>query len=537
MVEKRNMESEMKNTSALAIAVTLFVITNGAFRLVAQEQNPKHHHYKLIDLGTLGGPSSYFNSGGRDLTNSGTASVFGENTIADPFSPNCFSPECLVGYGFQWRDGIQTSLGVLPEGNATKPQDPCFDCAWTSFPAWMTDNGLIVGFSENNTMDSAAGVPTVLGVLWQNGKITNLGTLGGAQSGAVSVNQKGDVVGTALNNITEPFPNRYPYIPNIYFANATETHAFLWHRGVMQDLGTLGGPDSGADFVNERGQIAGQSDNDYNPHSFIWFNGFVSPTVHPFLWEKGVMHDLGSLGGNFGFPYGMNNRGDVVGWSDLAGDNSAHPFLWTKERGLQDLGTFGGTFGHADSINEKREVVGTAQPPGDTGLRAFLWRDGVMTNLGTLGDDADSEAGGINARGQIVGGTYISGVEDLRGFLWENGGPMVDLNALVINGTGIQILGPANINERGEMVAPGLLDNGDAHAYLLIPCDEDHLDVEGCDYSLVDSASVPQLDQSNLTRIAPRRGNTMAIRTSANSYASGRTPKTLQATQPLRPIH
>ena len=345
-------------------------------------------------------------------------------------------------------------------------------------------------------MDSAADVPTVLGVLWKDGKIFNLGTLGGAQSGAVSMNQKGDVVGTALNNITELFPNRFPYIPNIYFANATETHAFLWQRGVMQDLGTLGGPDSGADYINERGQIAGQSDTNYDGQTFTWFGGFVSPTVHPFLWEKGLMHDLGSLGGNFGFPYGMNNRGDVTGWSDLAGDTTAHPFLWTKEGGLQDLGTLGGTFGHADFVSEKREVVGTAMPAGDPGLRAFLWKDGVITNLGTLGDDPDSEAVAINSRGQIVGGTYIPGVADLRGFLWENGGPMVDLNTLVINGSGIEILGPATINDRGEMAVPGALANGALHAYVMIPCDDDHAGVEGCDYSMVDVSTIPQIEPS-----------------------------------------
>jgi probable HAF family extracellular repeat protein len=524
----RYKENKMKSRTLILVTMTaLFLMAATATRLAAQEHNTKHHHYKLIDLGTLGGPVSYFNGGGRDLNNRGVAPISAETAIADPFSPSlCFLPECFVAYGVQWHDGIRTNLGVLPEESNTNPQDPCFDCSWTSFPTWITDNNLIAGLSENNTMDSAAGVPTVLGVLWQKGKITNLGTLGGAQSGAVSVNNRGDVVGTALNRIPDPFPNRAigpgnPYVPSMYFANTTESHAFLWRHGIMHDLGTLGGPDSYAGWVNNHGQVAGQSDVDFN---FNPITGY--PTVHPFLWEDGVMQDLGGLGGTLGFPYGMNNRGDVVGWSNLAGDNTAHPFLWTKEGGMQDLGTLGGTFGHADFINERREVVGTATPVGDPGLRAFLWKDGVMTNLGTLGDDPDSEAGGINARGQIVGGTYILGVEDLRGFLWENGGPIVDLNTLAVNGSGIRILGPATINERGEMAAAGVLANGNLHTFLLIPCDDDHPGVEGCDYSMVDSASVPQLDQSNLTRIASRRGNIMAVRTSANSYASGRTPKT-----------
>jgi uncharacterized membrane protein len=36
-------------------------------------------------------------------------------------------------------------------------------------------------------------------------------------------------------------------------------HAVLWQNGTIKDLGTLGGPDSVAWQINERGEIAGQS--------------------------------------------------------------------------------------------------------------------------------------------------------------------------------------------------------------------------------------------------------------------------------------
>ena len=445
----------------------------------AQHRPARHHHYKIVDLGTFGGPSSYLNSGGRDLNNAGTVPASGETSTPDPFAPACFLPECVVAYGFKLQDGVRTNLGVLPPGNATEPEGACFACNWSSFPMWIAENGLIAGLSENNDFDSLAGVPVTLGVLWRDGKIINLGTLGGKQSGTMAVNRRGVVVGTALITTPDPFPNRAPY-SSIYLANATATHAFVWHDGIMKDLGTLGGPDSIATYVNNRGQIAGQSDVDFNFNQVT-----MNPTVHPFVWENGHLLDLGGLGGTFGYPFWMNNRGAVVGWSNLAGDATAHPFLWTKEGGMKDLGTLGGTFGHADSINDAGEVVGTATPPGDPGLRAFLWRDDVMTNLGTLGNDPNSEAVSINSRGQIVGGTFILGGPDLRGFLWENGGPIADLNDLVIGGSGITVRGPTNINDRGEIAAPGAFRNGDAHALLLIPCDEAHPDVEGCDYSLV----------------------------------------------------
>jgi len=76
------------------------------------------------------------------------------------------------------------------------------------------------------------------------------------------------------------------------------------------------------------------------------------------------MLDLGTLGGTLGSAAALNNRGEVVGQSNLAGDLIFHPFLWTKSRGMQDLGTFGGDTGTTEWINDAGEVVGKADLPG-----------------------------------------------------------------------------------------------------------------------------------------------------------------------------
>lgn len=234
------------------------------------QSNPKHHHYKVVDLGTLGGPQSFFNEegvpsfpGSTVLNRAGTVAGISDTSAPDPFNPFCYGLDCDVMYAFRWEDGVQTNLGVLPQNPSAGAQTSCLDCAWSSWAFAISDSGLVAGESENNAIDQLVGAPASLAVLWKDGKIINLGTLGGNESVAAAVNNQGEVVGAALNSISDPYPGRYPDAEFFIFGNGTESRAFLWREGKMQDLGTLGGPDSVAFFVNERGQVAGTSDVDF----------------------------------------------------------------------------------------------------------------------------------------------------------------------------------------------------------------------------------------------------------------------------------
>ncbi len=488
-----------KRSSATVIFLALVI----PVMLAATDHQRKreHHKYKLIDLGTFGGPTSLINDGNppisQILNDRGTIVGSADTSTPDPYSPNCIT-DCFVGHAFESRDGVLTDLGSLPGLN-------------TSFAIEINRDGLIIGISENGGVDPMTGFPEITSVLWKNGEIVNLGTLGGTQSFALTVNDRGQVVGGALNTTPDAFASSFDSLA-FGFPGTTEMHAFLWEKGLMQDLGTLGGPDSEAFFVNERGQVTGIS---YTGSAANPVTSF--PTEDPFLWESGRMLDLGSLGGTFGYPTHLNHRGQVAGTSNLTGDQTHHPFLWTAPGPMQDLGTLGGNSAVAFWANEEGEVVGCSDLPGPGRLQmtgctdvagsptqrhhGFLWRRGVMTDLGTLYGDPCSIATAINSRGQIVGAS-TNCTEHLHGFLWENDGPAIDLNSLVRTDSGLTIIEGDFINARGEVAGKGLLPNGDIHAVLLIPCDGDHPGVEGCDYDMVDATVAASNNQLPTTPAA-----------------------------------
>jgi probable HAF family extracellular repeat protein len=309
---------------------------------------------------------------------------------------------------------------------------------------------VVVGACENGLIDPLANFPEIDATVWKHGQISDIGTLGGNASAAQAVNNRGQVTGNASNAIPDPFNQSLGSPTGLWNFGVTQIHAFLWQdEGPMRDLGTLGGPDSVGLYVNERGQVAGVSYTSFIPNQNTGI-----PTQDPFLWDNDTMIDLGTLGGTAGWPWGLNQRGKVVGQSNLAGDTSSHPFLWDEKNGMVDLGTLGGSNGHATWINDAGEVVGVANLPGDTGHDAFLWKNGVMTDLGNLGHTSYAYA--INSGGQIVGASRVNSTT-LRAFIWENGGPMVDLNSLILSGSGLTAITAENINDRGEIAGDGQL--------------------------------------------------------------------------------
>ena len=474
-MKKESRDEIMKKHPSMYItALTLLAALAIPVGLMAEDgQHPghHHHHYKLVDMGTFGGPQSYavypdFTSE-ADVNNLGEFAGWADTKTPDPYPDFCFDQDCFVAHAFQWKNGVRSDLGVLPGGVS-------------SAVSWISRSGLIAGFAENGEIDPlVTGFPELRAVLWKDGKIRDLGTLpeGGYESFATAVNSSGLVAGLATNTTPDP---------DSMFGTGYQTHAFVWDkRKGMQDLGTLpGGTDAQALLVNERGQVAGQSYTSSTPNPVCTF------TSGSFLWDKeNGMVNLGDLGGSCTFAVGLNNRGQVVGFAYLTGDQFVRAFLWGRATGIENLGTLGGNYAVAYAINDSEDVVGASSLPDGGPIDAAIWRDGGIIDLGGLPGGCGSAGFWINASGQVVGNAFNDcSFETTTGFLWEDGGPMVDLNSLVVPPSHLFVPAGITINDRGEIAAQGFLPDGNERAVLLIPCDENHPGVEGCDYSLVDAA-------------------------------------------------
>lgn len=345
-----------------------------------------------------------------------------------------------------------------------------FEVFVTSFTliACAPSTSAVPGSSEQNSAALASAEPSPCP---PKVTVTDLGTLGGVNSGAAAVSTSGEVFG-----FTD-------------VAGSAESHVFSWtKRGGMVDLGkvgTLGGTYSEVRSVTPRGQIFGRSqlagDTDIS-HAFLWT-------------QMHGMVDLGTVGGDNSDAWGVTAQGQVVGWSSTPGNANAHAFSWTHEDGMVDLGTL---FGMGDSIaravNARGEIAGSSAAPVPTGvwLHATLWRpchsracgasNGAVPgspqqdsaglgsaktspkftilDLGTLGGGY-SEAFAVNESGQVVGLSYTTDNAELHGFSWTKAGGIVDLGTL--GGTDSDAF---LVNARGQVVGRSTLASGLRHAFL-----------------------------------------------------------------------
>lgn len=292
----------------------------------------------------------------------------------------------------------------------------------------INDSGEVAGGADTATARHAG--------LWNGAWVDLHGALAEPNSEAFEVNNAGDVVGYSLGS---------------------QFRAKLWQGGNIIDLGTLGGPGSSAYGINNFGWVVGDADTT------------PGGTPHAFAWRNGVMVDLGTLGGSNSLAWAINDRGLICGRSFLATPGE-HAFLW-RHGTMIDLGTLGGENSDARAINKFGDVVGWAQLP-SFDFHAFIRVNSdapQMVDIGTLPGGNFSIALGINTDRQVVGDSNTSVGIGQHAFYWDPASGMHDLNSLIPDDSGWELLRANGINNHGQITGYGIHAGMPFKAFLLTP--------------------------------------------------------------------
>jgi probable HAF family extracellular repeat protein len=252
---------------------------------------------EMIQLPTLGGN----NGVAMAISNRGEVAGFAETSTSDP---GCPAPQVLQFEPAVWEKGMVHKLPTFagdPDGVAQQ----------------MNDNGVVVGGSGTCAAFNANflyNLVPIHALLWEKGKATDLGNLGGK-------------TGQAGGNIAYDINNQGQVVGNSDLPGDTTFHAFLWTRKTgMQDLGTLSGDVASFSIsINNAGSAVGGSlDAKFNPRAF--------------LWEKGVMTDLNTriLGHSSLYLLtgcSINSRGEITGLGVTA-TGEIHTYLATPTQSV-----------------------------------------------------------------------------------------------------------------------------------------------------------------------------------------------------------
>ncbi len=309
-----------------------------------------------------------------------------------------------------------------------------------------------------------------------------------------------------------------------------DTHAFLYSKGVLTDLGATNQPAVPLG-VNDSGVVVG---------GYVNINLSTGISVSPFIYQNGSIQRFAGIPAD-ALPFGLTNSGQsaatqvtaggqnffassdalqittagtatslspssgseavafgispsgawVSGGSGSATGNqlgSQTPTVWHNGTAQALLLVPNFTYASMTGVNDSGMAAGTAFTYNFSELRdpdatahAVLYNNGAVTDLGTLVGDNISAALGINNSGTVVGysSEQVPDITLFFGPLLETAsasshaivymnGTMYDLNRQLVNGTGWQLTAATAINNAGQIVGTGIIQQ-QQHAFLLTP--------------------------------------------------------------------
>jgi probable HAF family extracellular repeat protein len=249
---------------------------------------------RIFALPTLGG----LNGSANQINNVGEVVGTAENSAPDY---GCPSPQVLQFKPVVWTNG---HIRELP----TAAEDP------DGIAFAVNRTGQVVGGSglcSAFTITTLTNLFPLHALLWEKGKVMDLGSLGGTGYGggnlALNINNLGQVVG------------------NSDLPGDKANHAFLWAKGKgMRDLGTLPGDTFSVGLaINDSTKVVGISlDANFNPRAFVWQNGAMTD-LNTLIPTNSTLFLLTACS--------INSEGQIVGFGVDTITGETHGYLATPK--------------------------------------------------------------------------------------------------------------------------------------------------------------------------------------------------------------
>lgn len=274
--------------------------------------------WSLIDLGTLGGAGSY----AAAVSNSGL--VVG-----------CADVDFTSAHAFVYRDGVMHDLGTATD-SATG-----HSCALA-----VNDHGVVAGRSASGDLVTWKGsTVTRLGIQGNVGGINNAGVVVGSYTqgaatrafkysngsvislpgeSASAINSGGTIVGTAGG------------------------HAVVYLDGAIRDLGTLGGNGSGARGINDHGDVVGLATDANGQALSFQYERAMMALPAPGYSTAVAINDRGQVVGSVEGRYGYLIDNGTFVRLDALNEVAARGWRHLEPTGINDRGWIVGTGTNAD---------------------------------------------------------------------------------------------------------------------------------------------------------------------------------------------